>query len=171
MNFDDIPRGKAGHMNLGFFYYKSSLASEVTEFYLGRDGIIGKLDRAGEKVPGTYYLAADVYKQLNSFSSRLNYLSDPRCSVLHADLNKHNEKSDEGKVLNPATSEKLYGYAEDLSVRETRRQWARFEDEVHRVRGQAEGDRLLKQMKNISFSNSELRRLKYSIDGIITWLS
>jgi hypothetical protein len=63
------------------------------------------------------------------------------------------------------TGKTLHEYARNLSIRETQRQWSDFEDEVHRVRGRADGE-----MKNISDGNRVLKSLKYSIDGFFTWM-
>lgn len=170
-NFTDIPAGRAKEVHTGFYYYENSFQNEAAEFWLSRSGIIDKLNGLNMKIPGTQYLPSDQYDKLSTFSDRLNYFTDQKYSVLHFDINKDDEKSDEGKVVDPVTNTKLFDYAKDLAERETRKQWSQFEDTVHKVHGQAEGDKILKQLKNVSFSNATLRSLRFSLDGLITWLS
>jgi hypothetical protein len=169
--FTDIPAGRAKDVHTGFYYYKNSFQNEATEFWLGRSGTIGNLDSLNMKIPGTQYLPTEQYDKLSSFTDRMNYFTDPKYSVLHFDINKDDEKSVEGKLVDTATNSKLFDYARDLAFRETQRQWSQFEDTVHKVHGKAEGDKVLQQIKNISFSNSALRSLRYSLDGLITWIS
>jgi hypothetical protein len=171
MNFADIKNGNAGAIHTGFYYYENSLQNEQIEFFLGRSGTISKLEALQMKIPGTEYLPSSAYAKLDSFEKRLDYANDKRYSVLHSDLNKDDDESDEGKLINPNTKINLHEYARQMAVRETQHQWSEFEDAVHKVHGQNEGDKILEQIKNISFSSSSLRSLRHSIDGIVTWIS
>jgi len=171
MNFADIKSGKASDIHTGFYYYENSLQNEQVEFFLGRSGTISKLEGFKMKIPGTQYLPTSEYAKLDSFDKRLDYFNDKRYSVLHYDLNKDDDESDEGKVLNPNTKINLHEYARQLAVRETQRQWSEFEDAVHKVHGQNEGDKILGQIKNLSFGSGALRSLRHSFDGIVTWIS
>ena len=153
-------------LKTGYYYYKNELQNELTQFYLSRSGIISRLEQQGERAPGTQYLSSDDYAKLQSFDDRINYATSPKYSVLNEDLEKDDEDSEEGKVVDPKTGLSLYDYARDLAVRETQRQWQLIEQSVReRVGSQAE--RIMQEPKEMPYSGPVLMNA-LTVDGIIT---
>lgn len=171
MNFQDIGKDAGKQIRTGYYYYENSIQNEAVEFYLGRSGIIQKLEQKGMRLPGTTYLPSDQYAKLTSFDERISYATNQKYSVLHKDLNKDDVTSDEGKVVDPSTGKSLSDYAQSLALRETQRQWNHLENTIHRLKGKTEGDRVIKELKNMSYNNNAMRRLMFSIDGVITRIS
>jgi len=126
-----------------------TIPNELLNPKLKRQDIVKKLEESGLKLEGTNYMPSPQYEQLRSFNSRLNYFSNSSFSFLHRDLNKDDYKSDEGKLLNPYTKKTMHDYARNLAVRETQREWSRFEDKVRSFHGKEQGDFYLSVMKHL----------------------
>src|SRR5262249_55433980 len=144
MTWTDIGTTKAAKLHTGF-----TIPDETTKLYLKRNDVINSLNESQLRIPGTQYLPTSDYDRLHSFSARLNYFTDPRYSVLHRDLNKDDNKSDEGQVVNPNTGFRLHEYARNLAVRETERQWKWLESIVRRTHDAAESKVILQSLKTI----------------------
>lgn len=166
MDWEQIRKEQTDPVRTGFYYYQNSVQNEGIEFWMSRDGVINHLEELGEKVPNTQYLPSSQYIKLRSFQDRINYFADPKYSVLHQDINKDSDTSDEGKVVNPSTHDTLYQYARNLTLRETQKQWHDLESTVHTLRPN-DSAQVMNQLKNMSFSGA-LAREQWTIDGIIT---
>lgn len=133
VNWQSITPG----VQTGFFFYQTNRDNELLMLGSGflpvpepnpnRDRIIPRLTSASMQRPGTRYLNSTEYANITTFDQRLNYVTDPKLSVLHRDLNKDNASAEESLFVNPKTNTSLYAYAINLAQRETLRQWKRLE--------------------------------------------
>ena len=113
---------------------------------ISRGVAVSDLTSDNALVPGTSYLPNNQYDGLTTFDQRLTYFCDSRYSVPHCDINKDKPTTDEGQLVNPNTNVNLHQYARDLAVRETARQWKRFETEI-RSAGSSDPDQLIGMLK------------------------
>jgi len=124
-------------LQTGFFYFKANTNNEyfmgINPFTAGnpdRDRVTPYLVKAGSFRPGTRYATTAEYVQIKTFGERIKYVNNAKFSLMHRDINKDNDATEEGKIANPETGSTLFAYAENLAVRETARQWLRLESEV-----------------------------------------
>jgi hypothetical protein len=144
MTWSDIATSKSAKLHTGF-----TIPDETSQFLLKRNDVIDSLNKSSLRIPGTEFLPTSDYDKLQSFSGRLNYFTNQRYSVLHRDLNKDDNRSDEGKVVNPNTGYNLHQYARDLAVRETARQWQQLETIVRRTHSAEDARVMLQSLKTI----------------------
>ncbi len=138
----------------GFFYFKDNTSNEVfmganpfTASNPSRDLVTPLLVKCGFCRPGTRYATSAEYALIKTFDQRLKYVCNAKLSLMHRDVNKDNDATEEGKIINPSTGTTLFAYAENLAVRETARQWQRLENEVKGQCSPVEAPRIIKALR------------------------
>lgn len=106
----------------GYFFYVNAGNNEKTNIRRVSANMI-KLE-----FKGTNFLSDREYAEATKdYDGYIKYVTEVPIDVLHRDLNKDNNASSAGKMVNPATGKTIFDYAFNLAVRETNREWARLE--------------------------------------------
>ncbi len=138
----------------GFFYFKDNTSNEVfmganpfTASNPDRDLVTPLLVKSGLCRSGTRYATSAEYALIRTFDQRLKYVCTAKLSLMHRDVNKDNNATEEGRIINPSTGTTLFAYAENLAVRETARQWQRLESEVKGQCSPVEAQKIIKALR------------------------
>jgi hypothetical protein len=155
------------NLKTGYYFYKNQLQNELIEFFLTRNMIVRRLEKNHLEAPNTRYLRTRDYRKLSTFQQRIDYATDPTISVLHEDLAKDDEDSDEGKAINPTTKMPLYQYARSLALRETQRQWSEIENSIRATHTPQESANILYELEHIPKEGPVNKQL-LTVQGLIT---
>jgi hypothetical protein len=125
----------------GYFFYVNVGNNEITNSRHVSVNMI-KLE-----FKGTFFLSDKEYEEATKdFNGYIKYVTEVPIDVLHRDLNKDNDASSAGKMVNTATGKTIFDYAFNLAVRETSREWIRLEDGI-REEYPAKADRIILSLK------------------------
>jgi len=132
----------------GYFYWNALLDNEKKDGLLGkttRSKSIAELRKKGT-VTATATFADDTkYQSFNSFDSRIAYANDLSTTVLHRDINKDEDESDQGSSKNPKTNITLFEYAKAFAKAATIGEWKQLEAIVRKAGGSEE---LIKNLRS-----------------------
>lgn len=131
VDWNALPPG----LKTGYFYWNGYTDNESTR---SRAVSVSSLTESYKKQGRTLTFQTDAAWKGRlknpSVAACLAYVLDPRFQCLHKELNKDDAKQDEGKVKLPDGTT-LHAKARALAIKETKRQWQAFQEELSKKYG------------------------------------